>query len=589
MPLSLGSTGTIRCGLAAASLFLCAICLDARAGVWRVNNERTGDAPTIQAAIELAHADTSAPLDTVLVAPGRYTWTNQGSGDEFGLIRFWKQSGDDIHLVSEGGPRVTILDAEHFGRVFFANGDNLAGDPVEFLIDGFTFMNGNAPRMPNRPEREGGAMAMHLVTTRIRNCAFRNNRAEYGGAVWLGGVGSHHFEDCRFEGNSAVIARPGVGPLGGGICVLNSTEKTTFERCAFVNNRTAYRGGGGLVYNATVDFVDCVFTQNSSTHAELGNGTALYILDVQRVNLERVLIRGNDTSNGPALLIREINKPSMKVTVNHSVIAYNYPGTPVRVTGDADFNCTNIFGHFGGDWPGSLANQLEEDGNRSVDPLFCESATDSRWVRIDSPLLADNNDCGTPLGWVMAACGHFLHSFGAKWQAGGAVVTLEVDVSPNGSEGFTLERVSGAGESATLAEGWGAQGGTVRYVDTEAPLEGATYRLLDDGRVELARSLLRLRVPLRAGVTLLGAFPNPFNPQTEVFWQQSSDGPARVCLYDVQGREVALLHDGPALEGENSVLWLGVDGKGNPVGSGVYFIEVEGGGTVDRGKLALVR
>ncbi|MFO7608771.1 MAG: fibronectin type III domain-containing protein, partial [Candidatus Krumholzibacteriia bacterium] len=57
-------------------------CLTDSMRIWYVNVEGTGDVPTIGAAVAAARVG-----DTVLVAPGRYTWTNQGTGDpHFGLV-----------------------------------------------------------------------------------------------------------------------------------------------------------------------------------------------------------------------------------------------------------------------------------------------------------------------------------------------------------------------------------------------------------------------------------------------------------------------------------------------------------------------
>lgn len=568
---------------------LSSVPLAATAGTWRVNVDRTGGAPTIQAALEMARDDTSAEVDTVLVAPGRYTWSNQGTGNEYGMIRYWKSEMDDVHLVSEGGPSVTFLDAESRGRVFFANGNNIVSDPVEFVVDGFSLVNGVAPPYENRLEREGGAMAMHLVYPVIRNCVFRNNQAEYGGAVWLGGVAGFRFENCRFVNNHAVTTRPGVAVFGGALYVVNSPELTVFERCEFVNNRTAYRGGGALVVNARVDFVDCLFAENSSTDVEQGNGTALYLFDVHEVNLERVLIRDNDTSTGPALLIREVQNAAMQVHVRDSVIAFNPPGQGVRVTADATFSCTNIYGHPLGNWTGSLLSQLGRDGNLSVDPLFCAEAYDRRAVDVRSPMLASGNDCGRDLGGVVAACGVWVRSFEGSWMAEGAEIRVEIELPSVGAQAPALERSADGVDPVLLDTGWPATGGALRHLDATAPADGALYRLLDFDGQELARFRLGPRVPLPPGVAVLGAYPNPFNPGTVIHWSLPAAGHARVRILDSRGREVFLLHEGPASEGDNAADWRGVDRDGRPLASGVYLVEVVSGGERGGGKVTLVR
>ena len=68
----------------------------ASAETWHVTIDGLGDVPTIQAAIDSAAAD-----DTVLVGPGHYTWSNQGSGDERGFIRLVERKR--IIMVSEAG------------------------------------------------------------------------------------------------------------------------------------------------------------------------------------------------------------------------------------------------------------------------------------------------------------------------------------------------------------------------------------------------------------------------------------------------------------------------------------------------------
>jgi hypothetical protein len=66
--------------------------------------------------------------------------------------------------------------------------------------------------------------------------------------------------------------------------------------------------------------------------------------------------------------------------------------------------------------------------------------------------------------------------------------------------------------------------------------------------------------------------PNPFNPVTTIRYAVNRDG-ARVTVdvYDVAGRRIATLVDGPHESGGYATIWEGKDDDGRPVASGVYF------------------
>ncbi|MBD3221941.1 SUMF1/EgtB/PvdO family nonheme iron enzyme, partial [bacterium] len=68
--------------------------------------------------------------------------------------------------------------------------------------------------------------------------------------------------------------------------------------------------------------------------------------------------------------------------------------------------------------------------------------------------------------------------------------------------------------------------------------------------------------------------PNPFNPSTTLSFSLERAGRVRLGIYDVRGRLVASLVDGPMAGGEHAVVWHGRDDAGQTVSSGTYFVRM---------------
>ncbi len=88
---------------------------------------------------------------------------------------------------------------------------------------------------------------------------------------------------------------------------------------------------------------------------------------------------------------------------------------------------------------------------------------------------------------------------------------------------------------------------------------------------------------------LLGAAPNPFNPLTEVRFRLPAAMAARVAVFDMAGRRVAVLADGVLAEGDHAVRWNGADAEGRGVASGTYYVRLSAGGATQVRAVTLVR
>jgi len=83
--------------------------------------------------------------------------------------------------------------------------------------------------------------------------------------------------------------------------------------------------------------------------------------------------------------------------------------------------------------------------------------------------------------------------------------------------------------------------------------------------------------------------PNPFAVETQFAYTLTGGGHHRLAVYDVQGREVALLAHGVQSAGHYTGRWNGRNARGNQLPNGVYFLRLDEGGRVERQKLVIAR
>jgi hypothetical protein len=85
------------------------------------------------------------------------------------------------------------------------------------------------------------------------------------------------------------------------------------------------------------------------------------------------------------------------------------------------------------------------------------------------------------------------------------------------------------------------------------------------------------------------AAPNPFATATELAYTLPSAGRLRLSVYDVPGRQVALLADEVLSPGRHIARWNGADTQGARLRAGVYFLRLEFAGQTETRKVVLVR
>ena len=174
-----------------------------------------------------------------------------------------------------------------------------------------------------------------------------------------------------------------------------------------------------------------------------------------------------------------------------------------------------------------------------------------------------------------------------------------------------------AGGETPLFRGWSEEAGQVHVMNaivngSEVFGDGDVVRLVfrvlrdfeDNARFEIADGLVfdpnQFANPLVGGVldiqttptefALLQNFPNPFNPETTIGYELAESADVTLQIYNVVGQVVrTLMAAEPQSVGRYQVRWDGIDDRGTPVSSGIYFYQISAGKFQDVRKLMLLK
>jgi hypothetical protein len=340
---------------------------------WRVKADGSGEAPTIQAAI-----DSAASGDSILMAAGTYR--------ESALQIF---IGKRLFLRGVSGAEATVIDAERHNPVLrmFGGGS----------VEGFTLRNGLTPTA-------GGGLDVGSSTpTVIRHNIIENNQAglEYdtgfaggvylrpgaspvlleanvirgnvatysGGGIWDdGGFPTPHvIRGNTIVGNSALV-------LGGGIVALDAVIENNF----IAGNDGHYGGGGIFAPEGWPQIRGNTITANTTCNGSL-HGAGIVV--------------GN---HAPAVISHNI------VTGHHSCGLGGATAAGIVVGSEAVVECNDVWG-----------NDIDEiiglatgSDNFAADPQFCAvdpAGSLNFFLQSDSPCAPGNDPSGGACGLVGAA------------------------------------------------------------------------------------------------------------------------------------------------------------------------------------------
>ena len=83
--------------------------------------------------------------------------------------------------------------------------------------------------------------------------------------------------------------------------------------------------------------------------------------------------------------------------------------------------------------------------------------------------------------------------------------------------------------------------------------------------------------------------PNPFNSLTRIKYHVPFRSYVSLSIYDILGKKVNTIVDGPRAAGDYFSSWDGCDNMDNLVASGIYFCRLNISGLVDSHKMLLLK
>ena len=128
------------------------------------------------------------------------------------------------------------------------------------------------------------------------------------------------------------------------------------------------------------------------------------------------------------------------------------------------------------------------------------------------------------------------------------------------------------------------------FVDSHPPVGKVQYRLKQidyDGNFEYSNSLeIIINTPSKS--ESLQNYPNPFNPSTTISYNLQVSSHTTIKVFDLLGKEVAILVNEEKPAGKYEIVWNGKDKSGKKLSSGVYIYKLIAGTFMQTRKMILL-
>ncbi|MCA9742404.1 Ig-like domain-containing protein, partial [candidate division KSB1 bacterium] len=188
-----------------------------------------------------------------------------------------------------------------------------------------------------------------------------------------------------------------------------------------------------------------------------------------------------------------------------------------------------------------------------------------------------------------------LASFSAATQVGNGVKIEWFTARESNNAGFNVLRSDTeygkySRINATLIPTDGS--GQYAFIDEKVAVGRKYYYKLEDVSYSGDRQLhgpIMVDVALPTSFELQQNYPNPFNPSTNIRYQLPQQTHVKLVVYNLLGQEVRQLVDQVKGAGYYTIVWDGLNARGIPVPSGVYYYKIVAGDYKAAKKMLLLK
>jgi hypothetical protein len=167
--------------------------------------------------------------------------------------------------------------------------------------------------------------------------------------------------------------------------------------------------------------------------------------------------------------------------------------------------------------------------------------------------------------------------------------TLRVPIINLSADGLAETKISSARGIAALAGGEVSVRTEVAGIGNKSSLIASLGHIYEIVETPLPKALENITETATPETFFVEAYPNPFNPSTQIRFAMKDAGLATLRIYNLNGQLVREVLNEYRAAGEYAASWDGRNDRGITAASGVYFIRFEAGAEVKISKVMLVR